>query len=187
MSRLSPIGLATPVPDVQPRPAVFLDRDGVLNVETGYAHRSDQIAWIEGVAPAVARLNAAGFRVFVVTNQAGIARGLYGIEDVETLHRWMAEELLRQGARIDDWRYSPYHPDHQAERFADRASWRKPAPGMLLDLMNAWPVERAASFMIGDRQTDMAAAAAAGIDGYLFETGDLDAFVAGILRQRGQG
>lgn len=179
--------LSPPVPDAELRPAVFLDRDGVLNVDTGYVHHPDQITWIAGAAAAVTRLNGAGFRVFVVTNQAGIARGLYETSDVESLHCWMAEELQRQGARIDDWRYSPYHPDHQPARFADKASWRKPAPGMLLDLMEAWPVDRAASFMVGDRQTDMEAAAAAGIDGYLFEAGDLDAFVAGILSERAQG
>ncbi|WPZ34777.1 HAD family hydrolase [Thalassobaculum sp. OXR-137] len=171
-------------PDAAPRPAVFLDRDGVLNVDTGYAHRADQIAWVPGAPEAVARMNAAGFRVFVVTNQAGIARGLYGCDDVEDLHRWMAQELRERGARIDDWRYSPHHPLHQPERFADKADWRKPAPGMLLDLMAAWPVDRTASFMIGDRQTDMEAAAAAGIDGYLFEAGNLDTFVADILRRR---
>ena len=178
--------LSPPVPDTEPRPAVFLDRDGVLNVDTGYAHRPDQIAWVTGAPAAVARLNAAGYRVFVVTNQSGIARDLYGSADVEALHRWMAGELLRQGARIDDWRYSPYHPDHQPARYSAKAAWRKPAPGMLLDLMAAWPVDRENSFMIGDRQSDMAAAAAAGIDGYLFEAGALDVFVAGILSARGR-
>ena len=175
-----------PSPSV-PRQAVFLDRDGVLNVDTGYAHRPDQIAWVAGAAAAVARLNAAGYLVFVVTNQSGIARGLYDSEQVEALHRWMAGALRDQGARIDDWRYSPFHPAHQAARFADKASWRKPAPGMLLDLMAAWPVDRAGSFMIGDRQSDLDAAAAAGIDGYLFTAGDLDAFVAALLRDRPQG
>lgn len=166
---------------------MFLDRDGVLNIDIGYAHRADQIRWVDGAAAAIGRLNAAGYRVFVVTNQAGIARGYYAADDVETLHRWMDAELQRQGARIDDWRYSPYHPDHQAERFADKAAWRKPAPGMLLDLMAAWPVDRDASFMVGDRASDMEAADAAGISGYLFAGGDLDAFIAELLRQRALG
>lgn len=165
-------------------PAAFLDRDGVLNVDIGYAHRADQIDWVEGSVDAVRRLNAAGFRVFVVTNQSGIARGLYGADAVETLHRWMDGELRRLGARIDDWRYSPYHPDHQAERFADKASWRKPAPGMLLDLMRHWPVERDRSFLIGDRESDIEAARAAGIAGHLFAGGNLDAFVAALLTNR---
>ncbi|MDF1792133.1 MAG: HAD family hydrolase [Thalassobaculaceae bacterium] len=164
-----------------PCPAAFLDRDGVLNIDTGYAHRADQIRWVDGAAAAVARLNAAGYRVFVVTNQSGIARGLYKTEDVETLHRWMGDTLRQFGARIDDWRYSPFHPEHQTERFADKASWRKPAPGMLLDLMATWPVDSGASFMVGDRATDIQAAEAAGIPGHLFAGGNLDTFIADIL------
>lgn len=167
-----------------PAPAAFLDRDGVLNKDIGYAHRADQIDWVEGAAEAVRRLNATGFRVFVVTNQSGIARGLYSSEAVDSLHWWMAEILRRQGARIDDWRYCPYHPDHQAERFADKASWRKPAPGMLLDLMRHWPVDRDRSFLIGDRSSDIEAAQAAGIAGHLFAGGNLEAFVAAILDDR---
>lgn len=170
-----------------PRPAAFLDRDGVLNIDIGYAHRPDQIVWVDGAAPAVRRLNRAGYLVLVVTNQAGIARGLYGEDDVERLHRWMAARLAESGARIDDWRYSPFHPDHQAERFAERAHWRKPEPGMLLDLMAHWPVRRSGSFLIGDRETDLQAAHAAGIPGHHFPGGDLDAFVTRLLQAPATG
>lgn len=164
-----------------PRPAAFFDRDGVLNRDVGYAHRPDQIVWVDGAVDAVRRLNRAGFLVFVVTNQSGIARGLYDPADVETLHRWMAERLAEHGATVDDWRYCPYHPGHQAERFAAFAGWRKPAPGMLLDLMRHWPVDAAASFLVGDRDTDIQAATAAGIAGHLYGGGNLDAFVAPLL------
>ena len=116
------------------RPAAFLDRDGVLNVDVGYAHRPDQIEWVAGAPEAVRRLNEAGFRVFVVTNQAGIARGLYGETDVSDLMAWMVDRLGEMGGRIDGWRASPYHPEFQAERFAHLSHWRKPEPGMLLDL-----------------------------------------------------
>ena len=167
--------------DDTPRPAAFLDRDGVLNHDIGYAHRVDQIVWVDGAAAAVRRLNAAGFRVFVVTNQAGIARGLYRTEDVETLHAWMADRLAEQDARIDDWRYCPYHPEHRPELFAAYADWRKPAPGMLLDLMAAWPTRRAGSFLIGDRDTDLMAATAAGVPGHHFAGGDLHRFVERLL------
>lgn len=163
------------------KPAAFLDRDGVLNADIGYAHRPDQIDWVPGATAAVARLNEAGFHVFVVTNQAGIARGLYSAEQVETLHRWMAGRLAAAGARIDDFRYSPYHPEHDVERWSHLAHWRKPAPGMLFDLMEHWPVERTGSFMIGDRESDAAAARAAGIPGYLFSGGDLDSYIVTIL------
>lgn len=167
------------------RPAAFLDRDGVLNHDTGYAHRSEQIVWVQGAMTAVRRLNNAGYLVFVVTNQAGIARGLYGAEDVESLHEWMAGRLAAEGARIDDWRYCPYHPEHQPERWARFAAWRKPAPGMLLDLMAHWPVRREGSFLIGDRDTDIQAAAAAGVPGHLYDGGDLDAFVERLLAAAG--
>ncbi len=164
-----------------PRPAAFLDRDGVLNHDVGYAHRPGQIVWMDGAMAAVRRLNRAGYMVFVVTNQAGIARGLYAAGDVECLHRWMADRLAEHGAHVDDWRYCPYHPDPQADRFAGFAGWRKPAPGMLVDLMRHWPVRPDRSFLIGDRDTDIAAAAAAGIAGHLFRGGDLDGFVATLI------
>jgi D-glycero-D-manno-heptose 1,7-bisphosphate phosphatase len=171
----------------EPRPAAFLDRDGVINRDVGYAHRSEQIEWVTGAVAAIRRLNRAGFLVFVVTNQSGVARGLYGTADVERLHRWMAEHLEAQGAHVHDWRYCPYHPDHQPGRFAAFADWRKPAPGMLLDLMRHWPVRAERSFMIGDQDTDMQAAAAAGIAGHRYDGGDLDALVARLIDAPGAG
>lgn len=162
-------------------PTAFFDRDGVLNVDTDYAHRPDQIDWIEGAFEAVSRLNRAGYRVFIVTNQSGIARGLFDEADVRALMAWMVEEFGRNGARIDDWRFCPYHPDHQAARYAAFETWRKPEPGMLLDLMAQWPVDRARSLIIGDRLSDIEAGRRAGIAGHLFEGGDLDAFVSGLI------
>ncbi len=168
------------------RPAAFLDRDGVLNHDDGFVHRPDQLRWVEGAAAAVARLNAAGLRVFVVTNQSGVGRGLYDVDDVEALHRWMTSELARLDARIDDWRYAPHHPDATDARWRHPDHpWRKPNPGMLEDLMAAWPTDRPASLLIGDRRSDLEAAQAAGIEGRLFLGGNLDAFVAGVLAERG--
>lgn len=169
----------TRIEQADARPAAFLDRDGVLNHDVGYAHRPEQIMWVDGAFAAVRRLNDAGYRVFVVTNQAGIARGLYTETHVETLHAWMANRFLEASARIDDWRYSPYHPDY--EHWTHLRHWRKPEPGMLLDLMDHWPVERQGSFLIGDRHTDIEAANAAGLPGHLFDGGNLDRLVAGLL------
>jgi len=115
--------------------------------------------------------------VFVVTNQAGVAKGRYGEDAVGTLHRWMAKELAAAGASIDDWRYCPFHPGGSVEPFRAEHDWRKPKPGMLLDLFEHWPIEREESFLIGDKTTDIEAAEAAGLPGYLFEGGDLAAFI----------
>ena len=164
-------------PEHRRRPAVFLDRDGVLNIDHGYVHVPEQVQWVRGAKEAVKLLNDAGYYVFVVTNQAGVAKGRYGEDAVGTLHRWMAKELAAVGASIDDWRYCPFHPKGSVAAFRAEHDWRKPNPGMLLDLFEHWPIEREGSFLIGDKTTDIEAAEAAGVPGYLFEGGDLAAFI----------
>ncbi len=164
------------------RPAVFLDRDGVLNVDRGYIHSPEGLEWVEGAREAVKRLNDAGFFVFVVTNQTGVARGLYEESDVVALHQWMAGELAAYGATVDDWRFCPYHPEGTVAAYARAHPWRKPEPGMLEDLMKHWPVDQERSFLIGDRDTDIQAAEAAGVPGYLFRGGNLGAFLDGLGR-----
>lgn len=162
------------------RPAVFLDRDGVLNVDHGYIHSPEQIEWIPGAPAAVKLLNDAGYYVFVVTNQSGVARGLYGENDVVKLHRWMARELAVHGASVDDWRYCPFHPEGQVEAYRTSHPWRKPSPGMIVDLLKCWPVERERSFLIGDQTSDIEAAGAASLPGYLFKGGHLLTFLQSV-------
>lgn len=163
----------TEIPAWMRRPAAFFDRDGVINQDIGYAHRPDQITWIKDAAAAIRHLNEAGYYVFVVTNQAGVARGYYDEETVQKLHAWMQGQLRQAGAHVDDWRYCPYHPDGTVAAYRRHDGWRKPEPGMILDLARFWPVDMAGSFLIGDRTSDLEAAAAAGIRGHLVEEAGL--------------
>lgn len=160
------------------RPAAFLDRDGVLNEDRGYVHDPKDLVWIPGAASALRRLRSAGFFVFVVTNQAGVGRGYYREEDVRALHDHMQREL---GGVVDAFRYCPHHPEAAVERYRVVCSCRKPAPGMITELLAEYPVRRDGSFLVGDRDTDLAAANAAGIRSYRYGDGSLDALIESIL------
>lgn len=153
------------VPEAQKRPAVFFDRDGVLNEDCGHVGAIDRFKWRDGAIDMVKKFNDEGKFVFIVTNQAGVAKGKYREEDIATLHAFMQQELARAGAHIDDIRYCPYHPEAVIESYRRASDWRKPEPGMILDLLRHWPVDRANSLLIGDSEHDLEAARRAGVRG----------------------
>ncbi|OCK57496.1 HAD family hydrolase [Bradyrhizobium sp. LMTR 3] len=168
------------------RPAVFFDRDGVLNQDSGYVFEVSKLRWIDGAREAVKAANDAGYFVFVVTNQSGVARGLYQESHVEALHRWMADELTKIGAHIDAFEYCPYHPDAVIERYRQVSQRRKPAPGMINDLLERFPVDVSRSILIGDKPIDLEAARAAGVQGYLYSGGHLAQFLRPLLSLKEQ-
>ena len=151
------------------RPAAFLDRDGVLNVDHGYTFKPDNLELVPTAAAAVRLLNDAGYYVIVVTNQSGVARGYYTEADVKVFNAHMREVLQAQGARIDAFYYCPHHPDGTVKELAIRCHCRKPQPGMLEQAARDWPIDRSPSFLIGDKDHDLAAAKAFGIRGVKFD------------------
>lgn len=172
----------TEIPRWQRRPAVFFDRDGVLNRDLGHVGTIDRFEWTAGAKSAIRRVNDAGYYAFVVTNQAGIGKGFYSEADYLLLRRHIRDELADVGAHIDDERFCPYHPQATLPQYRIDSPMRKPAPGMLLDLINRWSIDCSQSFLIGDMPTDLEAAARAGIRSYRFEGGNLDTFVARSMR-----
>lgn len=165
------------IPAHQRRPAVFFDRDGVLNVDSCHVGTIERFHWIEGAIAAIRACNDLGYFTFVVTNQAGVAKGLYQEADVRSVHQYMQESLAAAGAHIDDFRYCPYHVDAVVPEYKRESDWRKPAPGMFHDLVAKWKVDTEHSFCIGDKTSDLDAAAAVGLPGYLFEGGNLCGFL----------
>jgi D,D-heptose 1,7-bisphosphate phosphatase len=169
------------IPRVVHRPALFLDRDGTINVDHGWVGTRDRFEWVPGAREAIHCATRAGWHVFVVTNQSGVARGHYGEAAVAALHGWMADELRRAGGTIDDVRYCPFHVDGVVPEYARASDWRKPEPGMLLDLMKAWELDPTRCVLVGDQDSDMQAAKAAGIVGRRFTGGNLLNFVQPLI------
>jgi D-glycero-D-manno-heptose 1,7-bisphosphate phosphatase len=151
--------------------AVFLDRDGVINVEKEYLHRVEDFEFLPGVPQALRFLQEAGFLLIVVTNQSGVARGYYSLEAVDTLHRHLQDTLEPHGVAVDGFYVCPHHPDHGDGEHTLECSCRKPLPGMIEKAVSDFRIDPARSFLVGDKLSDIAAGRAAGCRCFLVRTG----------------
>ena len=175
------------LPRTRRRPAAFLDRDGVINHDSGYIYRLEDLRFIDGAPRAIRRLNDLGYYALVVSNQSGIARGFFGLDDVHRFNDELQRRLMLEGAHIDRFYISPYHPDGVVKEFALEHADRKPNPGMLLSAFEEWPIARERSFLIGDKESDIEAASRAGVRGAKFTGGDLAEFLDAVIADIGRG
>lgn len=143
--------------------ALFLDRDGVINHEVGYLHRAEDVRFVDGIFSLCRTAVGLGYRLIVVTNQAGIARGLYTEADFDTLMIWMKDAFRAEGVELDAVYHCPFHPEHGVGEYKQEHEDRKPGTGMLRRGARQFGVELRASVMVGDRCSDIAAANAAGL------------------------
>jgi D-glycero-D-manno-heptose 1,7-bisphosphate phosphatase len=143
--------------------ALFLDRDGVVNEEVGYLHRADEVRFVDGIFSLCRAAAALGYRLIVVTNQAGIARGYYSEPDFEALMQFMRGELSSEGVELDAVYYCPFHPEHGVGKYKQEHEDRKPGTGMLRRGAREFGVELSDSILVGDRCSDVGAANAAGL------------------------
>ena len=149
--------------------AVFLDRDGTLNRDTGYVHSKEAWEWLPGVREALARLYAHGWTLIIVSNQSGIARGYYTEQDLHRLEAWLDDEMDRHHVKPDGWYYCPHLP-----AITGPCSCRKPAPGMLLRAAHEHALSLSDSWMIGDKIGDVIAGLRAGCRAVKLGSGDLE-------------
>jgi D-glycero-D-manno-heptose 1,7-bisphosphate phosphatase len=143
--------------------ALFLDRDGVVNEEVGYLHRADEVRFVNGIFALCRTAAGLGYRLIVVTNQAGIARGYYSEADFEVLMEFMRGKLRAEGVELDAVYYCPFHPEHGVGRYRQEHEDRKPGTGMLRRGAREFGVELSESVLVGDRCSDVGAANAAGL------------------------
>ena len=168
------------------KPAAFLDRDGTLNHDTGYTSRIEDFHWLDGAKAAIKKLNDAGYLVFLVSNQSGIARGYYDHAAVDRLHQWMQDDLAASGAHFDDIRCCPHHPEGIVPELAVSCDCRKPKPGMLQSLIKQWQPDLDNSFMLGDAERDAQAGKAAGVTGKKISPGSILQEVEAMIGNRRQ-
>lgn len=151
--------------------AVFLDRDGTINKEVGYLDNLDKIQIIPGAPEAIRLINLSGMKAIVITNQAGVARGLFTEELVQKANEVIQSELKKSGAYVDKFYYCPHHPTEGKGIYRQTCKCRKPAPGMLFSASEDFNIDLAESYLVGDTFRDTQAAKAAGLKSILVKTG----------------
>ena len=157
--------------------ACFLDRDGVINEDIGYLHKSEDFKWIKGAIEALKILKKNNFLIIIVTNQSGVGRGFYTKKQVQDLHLWINKQLIQHEVEINDFFFSTETPEKVINN-----SRRKPSPKMINEAIKKHNLDKSKCFMIGDKETDMIAAKNASIKGFMFKGGDLSIKVSKILK-----
>ena len=166
---------------METRNVLFLDRDGVINVDVGYLSDPAQLEFIPGSIEAMKEAQTRGYDIIVVTNQSGVARGYYTEEDVQALHAEMSRRLDAEGVHILAYYYCPHHPEGTVEAYKKACDCRKPNPGMLTKAIEEWHVDIDGSFLVGDKPSDIEAAEAIGMRAYPFEEDNLMTFLTPIF------
>tara|TARA_Y100000590_G_scaffold168368_1_gene192565 strand:- start:863 stop:1360 length:498 start_codon:yes stop_codon:yes gene_type:complete len=138
--------------------ALFLDRDGVINKNFGYVFSIKNFVWLKNVKRAIKYAYNKKYLIIVITNQSGVARGIYTENDVKKLHKEVNKELKKINCKIHDFFYCPFHPKYGNRKYRKNSYLRKPNPGMILKAVKKWNIDLSKSLMIGDEKTDMIAA-----------------------------
>jgi len=164
----------------------FLDRDGVINSNRlkAYIGSLKDFRWVPGAIKAIKFLNDKNYKVVVVTNQSGIARGFFTIKDVKKIHSFIQKKLKKNKAKIDKFYFCPFHKDGIIKKYKKKSSLRKPNIGMFRLAQKKWNIDKKNSFMIGDQKTDMQFAKKANIAGYLFNQKNLYKFINDIIYKK---
>ena len=158
----------------------FFDRDGVLNISSinnGYIGYKKDFKWVPGAKKALKYVQNLGYKIVIVTNQSGVARGYFSIRDVYILHRYIKSSLAKIGVKIDGIFFCPFHEDGVIPKYKKKSNLRKPNNGMFLNVKKKWRIDMDNSFMVGDQKTDMEFAQKSKIKGYLFKERNLFNFL----------
>ena len=160
----------------------FLDRDGVINEDKGYISKISDFKIYPGVGKAISLLNKKNYIVIIITNQSGIGRGLIKVKELENLHNHLKKKIKKEGAKIDDIFYCPFHPEFGKGKYKKKSNDRKPGDGMIRKAIKKWKIDPKTSFMIGDKISDKLAAKKAKIKFFYKKEKNLNTQIKNILK-----